>query len=171
VVNHDLVFLKRFSTIIAALMLLTIVLILGARALYLSAPKEPNTLAEQRTVERLQPVGAVYAGETGAAAMAAAAEAAAKAAASMVAYDGSLDGEFIYNQLCGACHTAGAAGAPKLEQAAWANRLPQGVDTLIKHAIEGYQGSAGIMPARGGNPALSDAQVEASVRWMIDNLK
>ncbi len=157
-VNHDLV-------------LLTIVLILGARALYMSAPKEPNTVAERKTEERLRPIGAVYAGETGAAAMAAAAEAAAKAAASMVAYDGSLDGEFIYNQLCGACHTSGAAGAPKMEQAAWADRLPQGVDILIKHAIEGYQGSAGIMPARGGNPALSDAQVEASVRWMIDNLK
>lgn len=170
-VNHDQVFLKRFSIIIAALAVLTVVLILGARALYLSAPTEPNGLAEQRTNERLRPVGAVYAGETGAAAMAAAAEAAAKAAASMVAYDGSLDGGFIYQQLCGACHTSGAAGAPKLVQGDWTNRIPQGVDTLIKHAIEGYQGEAGIMPARGGNPALSDAQVEASVRWMLDNLQ
>jgi len=171
VVNHDQVFLKRFSAIIAALALLTIVLILGARALYNSAPKEPNTLAEQRTNERLRPIGAVYAGETGAAAMAAAADAAAKAAASMVAYGGSLDGEYIYNQLCGACHTSGAAGAPKMEQAAWAQRLPQGVETLVRHAIEGYQGSAGIMPARGGNPSLTDEQVEASVVWMLDNLK
>lgn len=170
-VNHDQVFLKRFSAIIVALAVLTLVLILTARALYDSAPKEPNTLAEQRTIERLRPVGAVYAGETGAAAMAAAAEAAAKAAASKVAYGGSLDGEHIYNQLCGACHTSGVAGAPKLEQADWAARLPQGVDTLIKHAIEGYHGSTGIMPARGGNPALSDAQVEASVRWMLDHLK
>jgi cytochrome c5 len=169
--NHDLVFMKRFSMIIAALVVLTVVLILAARALYLSAPTDPNPLAEQRVSERLRPVGAVYAGETGAAAMAAAAEAAAAAAASQVAYDGSLDGGHIYQQLCGACHTNGVAGAPKLEQAAWTARIAQGTDTLIRHAIEGYQGEAGIMPARGGNPALSDAQVEASVRWMLDNLK
>lgn len=169
--NHDLVFMKRFSMIIAALVVLTVVLILAARALYLSAPTDPNPLAEQRINERLRPVGAVYAGETGAAAMAAAAEAAAAAAASQVAYDGSLDGGYIYQQLCGACHTNGVAGAPKLEQAAWTARIAQGTDTLIRHAIEGYQGEAGIMPARGGNPALSDAQVEASVRWMLDNLK
>ncbi len=147
--------------IIAALTVLTVVLIFSARALYMSAPKDPNVLAEQRTLERLKPVGAVYAGETGAAAMAAAAEAAAKAAAAMVAYQ----------QLCGACHTSGAAGAPKLEAAAWATRVPQGVETLVRHAIEGYQGEAGLMPARGGNPSLSDEQVDASVRWILDNLK
>jgi cytochrome c5 len=169
--THDQLFLKRFSLIIAALTVLTIVLILGARALYLSAPTEPSPLAEQRLVERLRPAGAVYAGETGAAAMAAAAEAAAKAAAGMVAYGGSVDGKYIYDQLCGACHTSGAAGAPKLLSAEWAARVPQGVETLVKHAIEGYQGAAGVMPARGGNPSLNDEQVEASVRWMLDNLK
>jgi cytochrome c5 len=169
--THDQVFLKRFSMIIAALMVLTVVLILAARALYLSAPTDPNPLAEQRLNERLRPVGAVYAGETGAAAMAAAAEAAAAAAASQVAYDGSLDGGFIYQQLCGVCHTNGVAGAPKMERAAWSERIAKGADTLITHAIEGYQGEAGVMPPHGGNPALSDAQVEASVRWMLDNLK
>lgn len=169
--THDQLFLKRFSLIIAALTVLTIVLILAARALYLSAPTEPSPLAEQRLIERLRPAGAVYAGETGVAAMAAAAEAAAKAAAGMVAYGGSVDGKYIYDQLCGACHTSGAAGAPKLLTADWAARVPQGVDTLVKHAIEGYQGAAGIMPARGGNPSLNDEQVEASVRWMLDNLK
>jgi cytochrome c5 len=163
--------LKRFSMILAALAVLTVVLILGARALYLSAPKDPGTLAEQRTLERLRPVGAVYAGATGAAAMAAAAEAATKAAASLVAYGGSVDGEYIYQQLCGACHTAGVAGAPNMEAAAWVARIPQGVETLVRHAIEGYQGEAGVMPARGGNPSLSDEQVDASVRWMLDNLK
>ena len=45
------------------------------------------------------------------------------------------------------------------------------MDTLHKHAIEGYTGSAGLMPAKGGNPALTDEQVIASVDWMIDNLK
>jgi cytochrome c5 len=89
----------------------------------------------------------------------------------MVAYGGSVDGKYIYDQLCGACHTSGAAGAPKLLAAEWTARIPQGVETLVKHAIEGYQGAAGVMPARGGNPSLNDEQVDASVRWMLDNLK
>jgi cytochrome c5 len=77
----------------------------------------------------------------------------------------------IYEALCGACHTSGAGGAPKLERAAWTARIAQGMDTMNKHAIEGFQGSAGIMPAKGGNPNLTDEQVIATVQWMVDNLK
>ena len=50
-------------------------------------------------------------------------------------------------------------------------RIAQGADTLHKHAIEGFQGNAGIMPAKGGNPALTDEQVIATVQWMVDNLQ
>jgi cytochrome c5 len=77
----------------------------------------------------------------------------------------------IYSNLCGACHTSGAGGAPMLVSAAWSARVSQGVDALVLHAIEGYQGELGLMPARGGNPSLTDAQVEATVKWMLDNLK
>jgi cytochrome c5 len=169
--NHDLVFLKHFSMVIAFLMGVTVVLILFAHYMHGTAPTDPDPQAEARVEARLRPVGGVYAGETGAAAMAQAAEAARLAAASQVAYEGTLDGSVIYANLCGACHTSGAGGAPTLTQAAWASRTAQGMETLVKHAIEGYQGSAGLMPARGGNPALTDAQVEATVKWMVDNLK
>lgn len=164
-------FLKRFSLIIAALVLLTLVLIAFAHYLHGTLPPEVSPLAEARVQQRLQPAGAVYAGDTGAAAMAAAAEAARGTAASQVAYEGTLDGSVIYNNLCSACHGSGAAGAPKLEKALWAPRLAQGKDTLISHALNGYQGAAGVMPARGGNPALSDEQVRATVTWMLENLK
>lgn len=169
--NHDLVFLKHFSMVILFLMGVTVVLIVFALILHRTAPHEAAPGADARVVERIQPVGAVYAGETGAAAMAAAAEAARLAAASQVAYGGTLDGQVIYDKLCGACHTSGAGGAPMLTQSAWSARVAQGMDTLVTHAIEGYQGTAGLMPARGGNPALTDAQVESTVKWMVDNLK
>lgn len=169
--NHDLNFLKHFSMVIAFLVAVTAVLIGFAFYLHGTAPRDVDARAEARVAERIAPVAGVYAGETGAAAMAAAAEAARAAAASQVAYDGTLDGSVIYSNLCGACHTSGAGGAPMLTQVAWASRTAQGIDTLVKHAIEGYQGSAGLMPARGGNPSLTDAQVEASVKWMVDNLK
>jgi len=169
--SHDLAFLKKFSLIIAALALLTLVLVLVAHVMHGTLPPEADPAAEARLHERMRPVGAVYAGATGAAAMAAAAEAARGGAAAQVAYDGTLDGAVIYANLCGACHTAGVAGAPKLEQAAWAARVAQGTETLVQHATHGFQGSAGMMPAKGGNPALSDEQVRATVTWMIGNLQ
>ena len=169
--KHDLVFLKHFAQLIGALMVLTVVLILGASYIYAQHPHEPSAAAVAATAARIAPVGDVFAGETGKAAMAAAKAAAAEAAKAQVAYDGTLDGAVIYNNLCGACHTSGAGGAPKLEKALWNPRVAQGVDMLVKHAIEGYTGKAGIMPARGGNPSLNDDQVRATVQWMVDNLK
>jgi cytochrome c5 len=168
--NHDLVFLKHFSQVIGILVAITIGLIL--LGLYLNRVDDvENPVAKAATIERLQPVGAVYAGSTGAAAQAAAQAAALEAAAGQVAYEGTLDGSVIYGNLCSACHTSGAGGAPKLEKAAWTARIAQGVDTLHQHAIVGYTGSAGMMPAKGGNPALTDEQVIATVDWMVANLK
>jgi cytochrome c5 len=169
--NYDLEFLKRFSIVIGMLVLVSLLLGVAALLLHGQRAHEPSGASGQRIAERLQPVAGVYAGETGAAAMAEAAAAASAATAGTAAFGGSLDGQVIYDGQCAACHTTGAAGAPQLIQAQWDGRLAQGTDTLIRHAIDGYQGSAGLMPARGGNPALSDEQVEASVRWMLDHLQ
>jgi cytochrome c5 len=169
--KHDLTFLKHFAQLIFGLMVLTVVLILGARWIYAQQPREANAALVAATDARIAPIGDVYAGETGKAAMAAAQAAAAEAAKTQVAYGGTLDGATIYNNLCGACHTSGAGNAPKLEKALWNARVAQGMDTLVKHATEGYTGSAGLMPARGGNPSLNDEQVRATVQWMVDNLK
>lgn len=169
--NYDLEFLKHFSQVIVFLMGVTLALILLGLYFNSQQEPEPNPVAEAATLQRIRPAGAVYAGATGAAAAAAAKAAAAEAAAGQVAYDGTLDGSVIYQNLCGACHTAGAGGAPKLEKAAWTARIAQGMETLDKHAIEGFQGAAGVMPAKGGNPSLTDEQVIATVQWMVDNLK
>jgi cytochrome c5 len=65
------------------------------------------------------------------------------------------------------------AGAPKLgDKGAWGSRIAQGAETLIKHAIQGYTGPDGNhMPAKGGNPALTDEQVSNTVKWMVDQAK
>ncbi|HEY0833166.1 MAG TPA: c-type cytochrome, partial [Azospirillum sp.] len=110
-------------------------------------------------------------GATGAAAQQAAAAAAAASAASQVAYGGTTDGAVIFDNLCAGCHKSGAGGAPTLDQAHWGARIAQGKETLYKHAIEGFTGAAGVMPAKGGNPALTDEQVKATVDWMVGNLK
>ena len=169
--NYDLDFLKRFSLVIVFLTVVTLGLIAAAYFLHKSLPGEVDPGVAARTANRIAPVGAVYAGDTGAAAQAAAAAAAAASAAAQVAYGGTLDGSVIYNNLCAGCHTSGAGGAPKLLSAEWTARIAQGADTLHRHAIEGFTGAAGMMPAKGGNPALTDEQVIATVDWMVDNLQ
>ena len=82
------------------------------------------------------------------------------------------DGLKTYQTACFACHGTGAAGAPKLgDKAAWKPRLAQGLATLEKHAIEGYKGKTGFMPAKGGRADLSDAVVKAAVKYIADQAK
>lgn len=169
--NYDLEFLKRFSLVIGFLVLVTLGLIIGAAFLHRALPPEVDPATAKRTGNRIAPVGAVYAGSTGAAAQAAASAAAAAAAAAQVAYGGTLDGSVIYGNLCAGCHTSGAGGAPTLDHAHWDARIAQGIDTLYRHSIEGFTGSTGVMPAKGGNPALTDEQIHATVDWMVGNLK
>jgi cytochrome c5 len=169
--NYDLEFLKKFSMVLGFLVLVTFGLMVVAYFVHLQVPYEPSPAAAQRTQARIAPVGAVYAGSTGAAAQAAATAAAAAAASSQVAYGGTLDGAVIFDSLCAGCHRSGAGGAPTMSAAQWAARIPQGRDTLNQHAIEGFTGSTGVMPAKGGNPALTDEQVIATVDWMLANLK
>lgn len=78
-------------------------------------------------------------------------------------------GKSVFNKTCALCHSAGVAGAPKPgDKADWGPRIAQGKETLYKHALEGFTGSKGAMPARGGNSALSDTDVKAAVDYMAD---
>lgn len=170
--NHDSQFLKRFSIVIAFLVVISIGLIFFSSYLHRLIPAEVSPQAAQRTEQRIAPAGAVYAGSTGASAQAAAAAAAAASAAATGAYGGTLDGKVIYDNLCTACHTNGVGNAPTLDRAHWNARIAQGTETLYKHAIEGYTGpDGGVMPPKGGNAGLSEEQVHAAVDWMLANLK
>ncbi len=93
-------------------------------------------------------------------------------AAPKVAGGNPAKGETVYNQICMACHAAGVAGAPKLgDKTAWGPRIAQGMDTLYTHSIKGFQGKTGLMPPKGGNMALSDADVKATVDYMVSKAK
>ena len=70
---------------------------------------------------------------------------------------------------CIACHGSGVGGAPIVGDAAqWSERIAQGMETLAKHAIEGYTGSAGYMPPKGGRLDLSDDEVASAVEYMAN---
>jgi|GEM_PF-1822190 Cytochrome c5 len=81
-------------------------------------------------------------------------------------------GQQVYRGDCYNCHDIGKKGAPRIaDRAAWAPRLAQGTEVLIRHATEGYYGPAGDeMPARGGNDALTDAEVAAAVRYLVSHV-
>jgi len=74
-------------------------------------------------------------------------------------------GEDVVKTVCGACHTTGAANAPKIgDKAAWAARLAQGLDGLTKSAIKGKN----AMPPRGGVPDLTDSEIARSIVFMAN---
>ena len=77
-------------------------------------------------------------------------------------------GEAVFVGACSGCHLVGAAGAPKIgDDRAWEARVEKGPAALIRNAIEGFDGTAGTMPARGGNADLSDEDVAAAVAYLI----
>jgi len=78
-----------------------------------------------------------------------------------------MKGEKVVAALCINCHAAGLNGAPIIgNEKMWGKRLPQGVDTLIEHATNGYE----LMPAKGGNSDLTDEEVAAAVRYMVSQV-
>jgi cytochrome c5 len=79
------------------------------------------------------------------------------------------NGTAAYETACSACHGAGIAGAPKAgDKAAWAPRIAQGKDTLYNHAINGYNGKAGVMPAKGGRTDWPDDLIKQAVDHIIE---
>lgn len=80
----------------------------------------------------------------------------------------TMTGPQVYNSACNVCHGAGIGGAPVVGNAsAWTGRIAQGNDTLYEHAINGYTGTAGVMPPKGGNMSLSDQEVRDAVDFMV----
>ncbi len=81
-------------------------------------------------------------------------------------------GKTAYDTNCAACHDAGMMGAPKPgDKAAWSPRIAQGIEVMTKKSIEGFQGKAGAMPAKGGNASLTDDEVANAVAYMADKSK
>lgn len=86
-------------------------------------------------------------------------------AAAGAAAGAEKSGEEVVKAVCSMCHAAGLMNAPKIgDKAQWQPRIAQGYETLVKHAIEGIR----TMPARGGNPSLTDGEVASAVAHMAN---
>jgi cytochrome c5 len=159
-------FIRRFSTLLGALVALTFVLFVLAQIMGAQVPKEATKkakAAENTVAERIKPVGQLMMAGSGGEKVMNALVPPANAAAS---------GEVTFKATCSVCHMTGVAGAPKFgDKAAWKDRIAQGKDTLYGHALKGFQGKVGFMPAKGGNAALPDADVKAAVDYMVSAAK
>lgn len=167
--KQDTHFFNVFSLVIGLLVAVAILLFALSRVVA-SRTQEQHVREEAQYVraveERLQPVGRVaVAGQDNSAL---AIEAPATAGGQAGAAAAMETAEQVYEQVCQACHGAGIAGAPRVgDAAAWQPRVAKGKAILYTHAIEGYQGSAGLMPAKGGRPDVPDELVRAAVDLMI----
>ncbi len=102
-------------------------------------------MEDEAVARRLQPVGRVEIRAAGAATVA-------------------RSGEEVFKAVCGACHATGAAGAPKVgDAAAWGPRLKTGYEALLTSALKGKN----AMPAQGGGET-SDLEVGRAVVYMAN---
>jgi cytochrome c5 len=81
----------------------------------------------------------------------------------------AIAGSSVYEQNCALCHDKGLGGAPTIGDASqWSVRISQGAEVLYTHAINGFQGNSGVMPAKGGFMQLSDNEVKSAVDYMME---
>jgi cytochrome c5 len=140
---------KQLIVVVVLAFLVPITVIALLSQLFTSTTRDTKE-DEQHVLERIKPVGIVVLAEAGAA-------------------SGNLSGQQVFAQVCKTCHETGLAGAPKAgDKAAWAPRIAEGENTLVQHAIAGYQGKTGVMPPKGGNPDLTDDEVHRAVVYLAD---
>lgn len=140
---------KQLIIVILLAFLVPIVLIVMLSQLVTSgfdASKNNPALSDEAIARRLKPVGEVEVVD---------------ASAPKV----DKTGKEIVAAVCGACHLSGALNAPKIgDKAAWGKLIAEGLPRITQDAIKGIR----QMPARGGNPDLSDIEVERAIVYMAD---
>jgi cytochrome c5 len=141
---------KQLAIVLALAFLVPIVLFLLLSQLVTGVRREDTGATEAQVLSRIKPVGEVtLAGATSPRA--------------------SMSGEQVFQAVCKTCHEPGIAGAPKVgDKAAWAGPIKKGYETLVQHALNGFQETGKVMPPRGGNPDLSDVEVERALVYMAN---
>jgi cytochrome c5 len=165
--KQDSHFFNNFSLVLGILVAVTIGLFAFAR--HVGAENQGKQVLDdprylQSVEERLQPVARVaVAGQDNSALKIESVGPPAAAAAL------PESGAAAYETACAACHGAGIAGAPKMgDKAAWGPRLQQGKATLYDHAIHGFNGKTGVMPAKGGRADWPDDLIRQAVDHIVE---
>ena len=170
--KQDTHFINMFSLVIGVLVAIAIVIFVVARAI--GARTEGREMMTEpsyyRSVEaRVAPIQQeAVAGQNNAALAIKPLAGATSEAGGSSGQALPASGKELFEQTCSACHGAGVAGAPKAgDKTAWAPHIAKGLPTLYDHALHGFTGSSGSMPAKGGRTEAPDALVEQAVNYMV----
>jgi len=139
---------RQLITVIVLAFIVPVILIILLATYVVRSPTagdaDSDALSEKAIAERMRQVGFV-------------------AFADSSAPKSLQTGAAVNAAACSACHAAGIAGAPRTgDVKAWAPRIKQGFDLLVKHAVEGFK----AMPAKGGNPNLDPIEVARAVAFI-----
>ena len=157
---EDRQFMTQFLAVLASLIAFAIIILVIANMLHGKDTRASDVRVQKHVAERIKPAGQVYVGEVPAGAGAPAAGSAEIVTASVT----DMSGEEVYNQVCAACHAAGVLNAPVPGDAAvWEARLANGKEALYANSINGIN----AMPAKGGRPDVSDADIREAVDYML----
>jgi cytochrome c5 len=149
--HHDKTFVATFLLVLGFLGAFTVGILFIANVLSAKDLDDPQNMT--RVAERIKPVGQVITDEK--MLLAVAPPAAARA---------PMTGAEIVTKVCGACHGTGVLNAPKIgDKGAWAKLKGTGIKTLVGNAVKGKN----AMPPRGGDPSLSDGEVQAAIEEML----
>jgi len=152
--NNDKAFVTSFAGVIGILVAFTATIIGIGIYLANSGGGVDQVAMDKSVQERIAPIGTVVT------------DPAALMKVSAAPAHAPMSGEQIVSGTCSACHGSGMLGAPKIgDKAAWGGRLKAagGVDGLVASASKGK----GSMPARGGNPDLSNDELKAAIQQML----
>jgi cytochrome c5 len=166
--SRDQKFFDMYSLVIGVLAVFTVgILVFAMKMSDLTQGVYTRDGAEyqQAVNERIRPVGQIYLpGEELEAPVPTV-----EAAADPEPVATVMSGPQVYNAACIACHGTGAIGAPVVGDAdEWVERIAQGADVLNDHAVNGFAGATGAMPAKGGRLDLTDQEVRDAVEYMVD---
>jgi len=170
--KQDTHFINMFSLVIGILVAIAVVFFVVARGIGASTEAK-ETMSEPdyyRSVEaRIAPVEQeAVAGQNNAALAIKPPAGAAAPAGGSSGIGMPTSGKELFDQTCSACHGAGVAGAPKAgDKTAWAPHLAHGLPMLYQHALHGFTGTTGTMPAKGGRTDVPDPMVEQAVNYMV----
>lgn len=166
--EQDKIFFRNYLIVLAILAAMIIIFLIAARMIGIDDEAMAAQRADQVS-QNTQPVGQVRIkgedeAETETASMPEVASATSET-------ESGGTGKRVFSGLCFSCHGTGLPGIPQMgDQAAWGDRIAKGKELLYEHALNGFTGNSGIsMPAKGGNPALSDDEVKAAVDYMVAN--
>ena len=164
--KRDQKLFNTYSLLIAVLAAVALgILVVSIKAFDLMQGTDTRDAGEDQTAvaDRIRPFGQIYLPGEEQQAAAPTVETAEEPAPVVTV----MSGPQVYNAACLACHGAGIGGAPILgDTAVWAPRIAQGINVLNEHAVNGYTGSAGYMPPKGGRIDLSDQEIRDAVEYM-----